>query len=149
MKKVFNDKPLNEITLRRFEKPSDENLKELCRKFLISTGLLQTGDGRDIISEIFFNFIVSAKNKEYLPINLIIKQFKEFDGGTPNNLRRHLLRLKEHGLIERTDYGYRLPEFMDLKDLFKKEIIKELIEPSVNRIIEYCEKIDEINNYSE
>lgn len=145
MKKVFKDKPLSEITLRRFEKPSDENLKELSRKFLISTGLLQTGDGRDIISEIFYDFIASSKNKEYLPIDLIIKKFKDFDGGTPNNIRRHILRLKEYGLIERTDYGYRMPDFMDLKELFKKEIIKEFIEPSINRIIEYCEKIDEIN----
>ncbi|MFA5333154.1 MAG: hypothetical protein WC376_01525 [Candidatus Nanoarchaeia archaeon] len=144
MKKVFNDKPLSEITLRRFEKPSDENLKELCRKFLISTGLLQTGDGRDIISEIFYSFVVSAKNNEYLPIDLIIKTFKDYDGGTPNNIRRHLLRLKDYGLIERTDYGYRIFEFMSLKELFKKEIIQEFIEPSINRILEYCEKIDEI-----
>jgi len=144
MKKVFKDNPLSEITLRRFEKPSDENLKELCRKFLISIGLLQTGDGRDIISEIFYEVVISAKNKEYLPIDLIIKKFKDLNGGTPNNIRRHILRLKDYGLIERTDYGYRMPEFMNLKDLFKKEIIKEFIEASVNRIIEYCEKIDEI-----
>ncbi|MDD4353218.1 MAG: hypothetical protein PHN56_02035 [Candidatus Nanoarchaeia archaeon] len=144
MKKVFKDNPLSEITLRRFEKPSNENLKELCRKFLISIGLLQTGDGRDIISEIFYEVVISAKNKEYLPIDLIIKKFKDLNGGTPNNIRRHILRLKDYGLIERTDYGYRMPEFMNLKDLFKKEIIKEFIEASVNRIIEYCEKIDEI-----
>jgi DNA-binding transcriptional ArsR family regulator len=144
MKKVFNDKPLCEVTLRRFEKPGDENLKELCRKFLISIGLLQTGDGRDIISEIFYSFVACAKNNEYLPIDLIIRKFNDLDGGTPNNIRRHILRLKEYGLIERTDYGYRLTEFMGLKELFKQGIIKEFVEPSVNRIIEYCEKIDGI-----
>ncbi len=144
MKKVFKDKPLNEITLRRFEKPADEGLKELSRKFLISIGLLQTGDGRDIISEIFYEFILSAKNTEYLPIDLIIEKFKELDGGTPNNIRRHLLRLKDSGLVERTEYGYRIKEFMPLKELFKKEIINGIIEPSINRIIDYTQKIDEL-----
>jgi hypothetical protein len=33
---------------------------------------------------------------------------------------------------------------MNLKELFKNGIIKEFIEPSVSRIIEYCEKIDGI-----
>jgi DNA-binding transcriptional ArsR family regulator len=144
VKKVFKDKPLNEITLRRFEKPADEGLKELSRKFLISIGLLQTGDGRDIISEIFYEFILSAKNTEYLPIDLIIEKFKELDGGTPNNIRRHLLRLKDSGLVERTEYGYRIKEFMPLKELFKKEIINGIIEPSINRIIDYTQKIDEL-----
>jgi DNA-binding transcriptional ArsR family regulator len=144
MKKVFKDKPLNEITLRRFEKPADEGLKELSRKFLISIGLLQTGDGRDIISDIFYEFLVSSKNTEYLPIDLIIKKFKDLDGGTPNNIRRHILRLKDLGLIERTEYGYRIKEFMPLKELFKNEIIKGIIEPSINRIIDYSQKIDEL-----
>jgi len=144
MKKVFKDNPLSEITIRKFEKPGDENLKELSRKFLISTGLLQTGDGRDIISEIFYEFLTSSKNKEYLPIDLIIKKFSGYGGGTPNNIRRHILRLKDCGLIERTDFGYRIKEFSDLKELFKKEIISEIIEPSISRIMEYCEKIDRL-----
>lgn len=144
MKKVFKDKPLNEITLRRFEKPSNEDLKELSRKFLISIGLLQTGDGRDIISEIFFEFIISSKNQEYLPIDLIIEKFKHLNGGTPNNIRRHIKRLKNNNLIERTDYGYRIVEFMSIKELFKINVIKKIIEPGINRIIEYCEKIDSI-----
>lgn len=144
MKKVFNDKPLSEITLRRFEKPNDENLNELSRKFLISTGLLQTGDGRDIINEIFYEFVICAKNKEYLPIDLIINKFKEHEGGTPNNIRRHIMRLKDYGLVERTDFGYRIKEFMPLRELFKQEVIKEFIEPSINRILEYCDKIDNL-----
>jgi len=144
MKKVFKDKPLSEITLRRFEKPENDDLKQLSRKFLISVGLLQAGDGRDIIGEIFHEFIASAKNKEYLPIDLIIDKFKDFDGGTPNNIRRHILRLKEMGLVERTDFGYRLKEFLSLKELFKKEIINGIIEPSIIRIIDYCEKIDHL-----
>ncbi|MDD2678744.1 MAG: hypothetical protein PHT91_02485 [Candidatus Nanoarchaeia archaeon] len=144
MKKVFKDKPLSEVTLRRFEKPSNEDLKELSRKFLISVGLLQTGDGRDIIGELFYKFLCASKNEEYLPIDLIIEKFRDFNGGTPNNIRRHIKRLKECGLIERTDYGYRLKEFMNLKDLFLRETVKGIIEPSISRVLEYCEKIDEI-----
>jgi len=144
MKKVFKDKPLSEITLRRFEKPGNENLKELSRKFLISTGLLQTGDGRDIISEIFYELVLASKNKEYMPIELIIEKFGVLNGGTPNNIRRHIKRLKDCGLIERTEYGYKLIEFMPLTEIFKKELINNLIEPSINRILEYCEKIDQL-----
>jgi DNA-binding transcriptional ArsR family regulator len=145
MKKVFKDKPLDEITLRRFEKPSNEDLKELSRKFLMSIGLLQTGDGRDIISEIFYEFVVSAKNHEYLPVELIIEKFSDFHGGTSSNIRRHLRRLKEAGLVERTFSGYRIIEFMPITELLKKKIIPQLIEPSINRVIEYCSAIDSIN----
>ena len=88
--------------------------------------------------------MASSKNTEYLPIDLIINKFKDFDGGTPNNIRRHILRLKDFGLIERTEYGYRVKEFMPLEELFKKEIISGIIEPSINRIIEYSRKIDEL-----
>jgi DNA-binding transcriptional ArsR family regulator len=145
VKKVFNDKPLGEITIRRFEKPSNEDLRELSRKFLISIGLLQTGDGRDIISEIFYEFIISSKNHEYLPIDLIIEKFKDYNGGTSSNIRRHLRRLKDSELIERTEYGYRIVEFMPIKELFNSKIIKNMIEPAINRIIEYSEKIDSVN----
>ncbi len=145
MRKVFKDIPLDEIKLRRFEKPSSTNLKELSRKFLISIGLLQPGDGRDIISNIFYDFIVAAKNKEYIEINDLIKKYSNFDGGTPNNIRRHIKRLKDMKLIERTTYGYRITEFMPLKELFNELLIDRYIMPILNRIDEYADLIDKIN----
>ena len=47
MSKVSKDIPLNEITLRRYEKPNLQG-RELVRKLCLSIGLLQPGDSRDV-----------------------------------------------------------------------------------------------------
>ncbi|MBN1924126.1 MAG: hypothetical protein JW791_05210 [Nanoarchaeota archaeon] len=145
MKRVFKDTPLDEITLRRFERPTNEDLKALSRKFLISIGLLQSGDSRDIISELFYRFLTASKRQEFLDPETIIEEFKQVEGGTPSNIRRHLRRLKRLNLVERTAYGYRIIEFMPVKELFKTHIIDYLVTPSLDRIMEYAEKMDELN----
>ncbi len=142
MKRVFKDTPLNEITLRRFEKPTNEDLKELTRKFLISIGLLQSGDSRDIISELFYKFVAASKRQEFLEVEEIMKSFEKTPGGAASNVRRHLRRLKELNLIERTAYGYRIKEFIPISELFKTHIIDYLVNPALNRISEYADKID-------
>lgn len=144
MKRVFKDTPIDEITLRRFEKPASDDLRNLCRKFLISVGLLQSGDSRDIINDLFYDFVKASKSEEFLPVEIIIEKYEGEDGGTASNLRRHLRRLKEMNIIERTSYGYRITEFLSLQDLFTKRIVKFLIQPTINRISEYAEKIDDI-----
>ena len=144
MKRVFKDTPLDEITLRRFEKPTNEDLKELSRKFLISIGLLQSGDSRDIISELFYNFLIASKRQEFLEADDIINKFKSVDGGTPSNIRRHLRRLKDLNLVERTAYGYRIKEFLPLSELFNEQVINQVIMPSLNRINDYAKKIDDL-----
>ncbi len=142
MRKVFKDTPLDEITLRRFEKPSEKNVKENVRKFCISIGLLQPGDSRDIISKIMFLLIKKSKKKEFLPIKKIYEKLEEHAGGTPSNIRRHLRRLKELNLVEKTSYGYRIREFLPLNEIFEKVIKKFTISPAMERITEYCEAID-------
>lgn len=144
MKRVFKDTPLDEITLRRFEKPTNEDLKDLSRKFLISIGLLQSGDSRDIISELFYNFVKAGKRQEFLEVDNIVKSFEKVDGGTPSNIRRHLRRLKDRNLIERTSYGYRIKEFMPITQLFNEHVVNYLITPCINRVKEYAEKIDSL-----
>ncbi|PIU60986.1 hypothetical protein COS83_05195 [archaeon CG07_land_8_20_14_0_80_38_8] len=146
MKRVFKDTPIDEITLRRFEKPASEDLKALTRKFLISIGLLQSGDSRDIISSLFYLFVKAGKRQEFLEIEDIIKKFEGEDGGTASNIRRHLRRLKGANLVERTAYGYRIIEFMPLKELFSKNIMNYSVQPIIDRISEYAEKIDEISH---
>ena len=48
----MKDIPLSEITLRKYEKPSNLERRELVRKICLSLGLLQLGDSRDIIVDI-------------------------------------------------------------------------------------------------
>lgn len=144
MKRAFKDIPLDNITIRRFESSYNDNLKELCRKFLISIGLLQIGESRDIINELFYQFILAAKDKVYLPIDKIIIVFEKKEGGTGSNIRRHLRRLKDLNIIEKTPNGYRIVEFKPLNIIFKENIVEQLITPTIKRINEYAEKIDNI-----
>jgi hypothetical protein len=142
MKRVFKDTPIGEVTLRRFEKPISDDLRTLVRKFAISVGLLQPGDGRDVVSELLYCFIEASRKKEFLEIEPLLDRFKGKDGGTPNNVRRQIRRLKDMNLIERTNYGYRLIEFLPLNTIFKEHVLKYNIEPCIERLDEYSKMID-------
>jgi len=50
---VCKEIPLAEITLRKYERPSDLSKRDLIRKLCLSIGLLQPGDSRDIIVDVF------------------------------------------------------------------------------------------------
>ena len=52
-KKVSKDIPLAEITLRKYEKPGELSKRDLIKKLCLSVGLLQPGDSRDVIVDIF------------------------------------------------------------------------------------------------
>jgi hypothetical protein len=43
-RKISKDTPLGEITLRRYESPTNESGRRLVRKLCLSLGLLQPGD---------------------------------------------------------------------------------------------------------
>jgi len=62
-KTISKEIPLAEITLRRYEKPSRLSDRELVRKLCLSTGLLQPGDSRDVIVDIFHVLIKAKKLK--------------------------------------------------------------------------------------
>ena len=53
VQKISRDIPLVELTLRRYEKPTMGD-RELVRKLCLSLGLLQPGDSRDVIVDIFY-----------------------------------------------------------------------------------------------
>ncbi len=134
---VFKEKPLNNIILRRFEKPS-ENFDENLRRFCISIGLLQPGDSRDIIVDILKVFLKAKKEKKLLSIEDIKIEKK---GCSNPNLRRQIRRLVEAGIVERIEGKYRIKEFMSLKEIID-EMVKYQIEPTIERIKEYAAKID-------
>ena len=64
-KKKSIELPIAEITLRKYEKLHDDAEKigrrEIIRKICLSLGLLQPGDSRDIIVDIFQAIIDSKK----------------------------------------------------------------------------------------
>jgi len=45
--------PLAEITLRKYEKPYEMPMRDLVKKICLSVGLLQPGDSRDVIVDVF------------------------------------------------------------------------------------------------
>ncbi|MCD6575868.1 MAG: hypothetical protein J7K73_01770 [Nanoarchaeota archaeon] len=145
MGKVFKDVPIAEITLRKFERPSNEDKKELIRKFCISVGLLQPGDSRDVIVDIINLLLDASKHHEFMTSKEIEDEIKKIrtKGVAPSNIRRQLLRLERTGFIERVNGRYRIREFMNLSDLID-EIRRFVVEPTLERIKEYAKRIDNI-----
>lgn len=131
--------PISEITLRKYEKPS-KNLskRNLIKKILLSLGLLQPGDSREVIIDIFQAIIESKKP---LSASEIIKKAKKArkdnNGLTYPNVSRQLRRLKSIMLIESRADKYRLNENDTLQNIFKEKIIKYYITSIEERINEY------------
>ena len=121
MAKISRDTPLSEITLRRYEKPT-MNERELVRKFCLSIGLLQPGDSRDVVVDVFHVLLKSRRRKEELHSeeikNYVIAERKERGlamlGVASSNIRRQLKRLKDMHLIETNANLYRITEFAHL-----------------------------------
>ncbi len=145
MGKVFKDVPISEIILRKFERPTNENKNELVRKLCISLGLLQPGDSRDVIVDIFSVLLEASKKKIFLTSKEIESKTKELrsKGVASSNIRRQLLRIEKIGIVERIGTKYRIKEFMKLSELLD-EIKKFIVEPTFGRIKEYAFQIDKL-----
>src|SRR3989344_5771047 len=76
-KTISKDIPLAEITLRRYEKPTNLSDRELVRKLCLSVGLLQPGDSRDVIVDIFNILIKAKKERKNLTSNEICNEVIE------------------------------------------------------------------------
>src|SRR3989344_8687031 len=96
-KLVSRDTPLAEITLRRYEKPNAENKRDLIKKLCLSIGLLQPGDSRDIIVDIF-HVLLDAKQEldsekiQELVIDYRKKKKLALHAIAQSNIRRQLRR---------------------------------------------------------
>ena len=152
-KTISKDIPLAEITLRRYEKPTNLNDRELVRKLCLSIGLLQPGDSRDVIVDILNVLIKAKKEQKSLTSDDICSRVIEerkclklaMLGIASSNIRRQLKRLKDILIVEKRLNAYRIVEHSSLNDIFEEKIEKFLL-PSINsRIKEYLKKIDEIN----
>ena len=144
-KTISKDLPLSEITLRRYEKPYQENRRDLIRKLCLSLGLLQPGDSRDIIVDILEVLLNFKKEKKEVDSGIIkeevIKLRKKYNlqlkGIADSNIRRQLKRLRDLFLVEKVNNNYRITEFEDLNIIFEEKVLKYHLDNIVKRVREY------------
>ena len=141
-KKALKDMPLQEITLRKYEAPHSLEGRELVKKFLLSVGLLNPGESRDIIVDITYSLLLAKKEKKVLDIPDFIESLKGKQGASAPNVRRQLRRLRELKIVEKLPEGYRVTEFGAIKPIIDSYIHEFLVKPSVERVKEYAGKLD-------
>ena len=144
------DNAINEITLRKYEKPYSTDKRQLVKKICLSLGLLQPGDGRDIIVDILMVLIEEQKKKNKLDSEEIRKKVEvvrknhnlELKGLAESNIRRQLKRLRDLMIIEKNNNLYYLTEFESLHEIFNNKIQKFIIDPSIQRINDYLSELE-------
>ena len=148
-KTISKEIPLSEITLRRYEKPSNLSERELVRKLCLSIGLLQPGDSRDVIVDILHVLLKAKKQKKLLSSEEIEKQVIDtrkkqklaLHGIASSNIRRQLKRLRDLFLVEKVKNSYRITEFEDLSIIFEEKIEKFYLKSIVDRVKEYFDSV--------
>lgn len=146
--KVTCETPLSEMTLRRYEKPTNLTPRELVRKVCLSVGLLQPGDSRDIIVDIL---LVLLENKEGLTSKEVEERVIAFrqenkyplKGVAGSNIRRQLKRLRDVFLIEKRSAKYVVKMDETLDEIFTERIMKFYLDSIVSRIKEYFKIAEE------
>ena len=141
-KTISKDAPLAEITLRKYEKPTDSDKRELIKKICLSIGLLQPGDSRDVIVDVFHAVLESGEPLDSKQVeDIVIKSRNErklpAKGVASSNIRRQLRRLKEMFLIESVQNKYRVSENESLDKIFEEKIEKYYLNSIVERVREY------------
>ena len=147
MSLVSKDIPLAEITLRKYEKPYEtEHKRDLIRKLCLSVGLLQPGDSRDIIVDVFQLLLESDKelDSEQLVegvINLRKEAKLPMHGIASSNIRRQIKRLRDMYLVEKIVNNYRIAEKENIAVIFEEKIEKFFLPSIVGRVKEYCQAV--------
>ena len=146
MKTISKDTPLSEITLRKYEKPNDLSQRELIKKLCLSLGLLQPGDSRDVIVDVFLALINNKENLTSEKINELVIELRKKEnlplkGIAGSNIRRQLKRLKDLFLIENIKNEYRINENESLINIFEEKIEKFYLKNITERIKDYLRLI--------
>lgn len=147
---VLKDTPLSELTLRRYEKPYKLENRELVKKLCLSIGLLQPGDSRDVIVDIFYVLLNARKNKQELSSeeikSLVIDSRKNakaaLAGIASSNIRRQLKRLRDLFLIEKIRNKYRITEHDNLSTIFEEKVQQFLLQSVLTRVNDYLSEAD-------
>ncbi|MEK6948525.1 MAG: hypothetical protein AABX19_04775 [Nanoarchaeota archaeon] len=141
-KLVSRDTPLAEITLRRYEKPNLENRRDFIKKVCLSIGLLQPGDSRDVIVDIFHVLLDTKQELDSDTLQKLVIEYRkrsklELNGIAQSNIRRQLRRLRELFLVEKIKNNYRISENENLHVIFEEKIKKFYLNSIVTRVEEY------------
>ncbi len=147
MAKVFKDSPLAEITLRKYEPPSETSRRDLVKKLCLSLGLLQPGDSRDVVADVMYVILDSKKPLSSKEIEeLVIKSRKDhslvLNGIAGSNIRRQVKRLRDLFLIEKVRNEYRMMEKSKLINIFEDKIEKYYLQSISERVKDYCRVLD-------
>lgn len=154
-KTISTDSALAEITLRKYEKPSKLSNRDLVKKFCLSVGLLQPGDSRDVIVDIFQVLLEAQAKKKALSSEEIRyeatknrkKRKMALLGVASSNVRRQLLRLRDLFIVEKVANNYRINENSTLEEIYEEKIQKYYLESIQTRVKEYAKALtDEFKN---
>lgn len=145
-KTIVRDTPLAELTLRKYEKPVVHG-RELVRKLCLSVGLLQPGDSRDVVVDVFMVLLKAEGDLTSVEVERkVIEARKEAGlallGIAPSNIRRQLLRLRDLMLVEKIGNNYRIAEHETLSNLFAEKVESYLLESTVKRVKDYLKAVD-------
>lgn len=151
---MARDAPLNEITLRRYERPYETSRRELVKKICLSLGLLQPGDSRDVMVDVLLTLDDARKERKELSSFEIIDRITEVrkqhslepKGIAESNIRRQLKRLRDLMLVDKRSNVYRLSEFEPLSVLFSQKIETFLIPQTIERVKEYLNRMESGHN---
>ena len=131
----MREKPIAEVTLRKYEPPAG-NLDTDIRRFLLSLGLVRPGDKESPV-EVILRAILTAPG----PVGM--KELSQKTGISESGVRYHLSRLKTMRLI--SGHGkYQIAEG-DLSIAFKM-FRRYALEDILDRISGYAESISEKSN---
>ena len=145
------ENPILEITLRRYERPYDLTPRSLVKRMILSIGLLQPGDSRDIIVDIMHVLLEAQKTKTLLSskeieeraIKLRKKENLSMKGIASSNIRRQVKRLRDILLVEKIKTKYRISEFAKISEIFSEKIEQYMIPIITNRIKEYFKIVED------
>lgn len=149
-KKISKDTPLLELTLRKYEKPYTSSKRESVRKLCLSIGLLQPGDSRDIIVDIFQVLLNNNKrqilmNSEEIREKVIAARKKSkmpVNGVASSNIRRQLKRLRDIHLVENLKNQYRITEFEEPITIFNKQIKEFYLKNILERVEDHFKAVN-------
>ena len=139
------------ITLRRYEKPNNLSKRDRIRRLLLSVGLLQPGDSRDIIVDIFLVLLFARDNEELLSSKEIERRAIQYRkqhnlalvGIASSNIRRQVKRLRDILLVEKIRAKYRVAEFSRIEDIITEKLEKYYVPLILSRIKDYAKAVQE------
>jgi len=141
------EKPLAEMTLRRYEKPYRLAGRELVKKLCLSMGLLQPADSRDVVVDVFIALLKAPEPVALPDIEKSVKLSRRqhslpMTGVASSNVRRQVKRLKDSFIVEKVGKSYRIAENAPLHEVFAERIEKFYLPSIVSRVKEYCEAVE-------